>query len=559
MSSRNILQYQLGERLGVGGMGEVYKAHDTKLNRVVAMKLLPAGMSADPERRRRFMQEAHAVSALNHPNIITIYDIVEHGDTQYMVVEYLDGKTLLELIPPGGLRVAKVIRYATQIAEALCAAHAARVVHRDLKPANIMVTGNDLVKLLDFGLAKVIDWGSPANDRTTVSMLPAPLTVEGSLVGTVNYMSPEQAEGRPVDERSDIFSFGAVLYEMLTGQCAFRGNSALATLSAVIRDEVQPIRELTPEVPAELDRIVTACLAKDPEQRIQTMQEVQPALAALKRQLDSGILYNTPASGITMPPPQPKASASKALIVALVCTVGIGILGAYLWMGAHPSVPTPPQTTRQVPPAAMPPSDGSLTNDDIVKMVEAQVAPSIIISQIQSSRTSFRFSPEELIRLTKAGVPATVIEVMRDPKAKPLVAVTSRIKLEDGLLVNLILVDDIPVDAPEGTVLRFKVADDVQVDDAVVIRKDAVAIGTVVDGAKKKILGLGSKMTFRLEKVDAVDGQKVPLRVTATRRSNELSRRPVDTGARKTKDVAATSGTTYPGYVDGAKTVSVKQ
>src|SRR5580658_10291640 len=220
MVDRIVLQYQILERLGAGGMGEVYKARDTRLNRFVAMKVLPEAMSADPERRRRFVHEAQAASALNHPNIVTIYDIVSDAGIQYMVMEFVNGKTLLELVPQGGLPAPQTIRYAIQMADALSAAHAAGIVHRDLKPANVMVTATGLVKLLDFGLAKIIEGTTDDLDGATATVTAAPLTVEGTVMGTVNYMSPEQAEGRKIDTRSDIFSFGAVLYEMLTGRTA---------------------------------------------------------------------------------------------------------------------------------------------------------------------------------------------------------------------------------------------------------------------------------------------------------------------------------------------------
>ena len=197
MAQRTVLQYQLGEKIGVGGVGEIYKARDTRLNRIVAVKVLSASMSADPDRRRRFVQEAQAVSALNHPNIITIYDIVDDGGTQYMVVEYVDGKTLLELIPKGGMPLQQVLRYATQLAEVSSAPRMRQgIIHRDLKPANIMVTGTGLVKVLDFGLAKLIDWPAANPDRSDRhdAAWTKPLTIEGTLLGTVNYMSPEQAE-----------------------------------------------------------------------------------------------------------------------------------------------------------------------------------------------------------------------------------------------------------------------------------------------------------------------------------------------------------------------------
>jgi len=561
-------------------MGEVYKARDTRLKRFVAMKVLPAGMSADPERRRRFVHEAQAASALNHPNIITIYDIVSDGDTQYLVMEYVVGKTLLELIPKDGLRVPEVIQYACQMADALCAAHDAGIIHRDLKPANVMVSGSGLVKLLDFGLAKLID-RTPVDDTAeTATRIEAPLTVEGGMMGTVNYMSPEQAEGRKLDARSDIFSFGAVLYEMLTGRCAFRGNSTISTLLAVLRDDIQPIVKLAPAVPSELERIVVGCLRKDPDQRFQSMREVQAALAALKRQSDSGALYDVPTvrtvRGI-VPPPPAGSRASKALAVtaAFVFLAVAAGGGGYWWMTRHRSAPSAAQPPQLPPPAApAPQSEGTLTNENILEMVEAKVAPGVIISQIRASKTNFNLSAAEVIRLSKAGTPAAVIEVMRNPKAElatgKTIARTSGVPrfptptavpvvLGDALPIRLTLVEDIPSDATEGDAIRFKATDDVRVEDTVVIPRGAEAIGVIVDGAKKKILGIGGKMTFRLERVNAVDGQKVTIRATQAARRDGSSKRPVNTGAKKSKSVAAAAGAEYVGYIDGTNTVVVKK
>ena len=210
MVGKTILHYRILEKLGAGGMGEIYKAEDTRLHRPVAIKVLSPGMSSDPERRRRFFQEAQAASALNHPNIITLYDIVSEGDLQCIVMEYIDGQTLRDVIPARGLRPPQALQYGVQIASALSAAHAANIIHRDLKPSNVMVTSDGLVKLLDFGLAKWMDSGisdfdGEPGEQSTVE---AALTREGSILGTVSYMSPEQAEGRRVDARSDIFSFG---------------------------------------------------------------------------------------------------------------------------------------------------------------------------------------------------------------------------------------------------------------------------------------------------------------------------------------------------------------
>ena len=540
-------------------MGEVYKARDTRLNRFVAIKVLSAGMAADPEQRRRFVHEAQAASALNHPNIITIYDIVTDAGTQYMVMEYVVGRTLLELLPKDGLPAPLAIRYAAQMAEALSAAHAAGIMHRDLKPANVMVTGSGLVKLLDFGLAKLID--SPVVDDTadTVTRINAPLTVEGTMMGTVNYMSPEQVEGKKLDARSDIFSFGAVLYEMLTGRCAFKGSSAVATLSAVLRDEVQPIAEIAPDVPFELARIVETCLRKDPEQRFQSMGEVQAVLAVLKRQSDTGALHDAPTvrtvRGI-VPPSPARQFASKALVVGVtsVLLVAAAFGGGYWWMTRHGSAPA----AQSPPRAATPAPEGTLNNNSIVDMVAAKVAPDVIVSQIRASKTNFNLSAVEVIRLSKAGVPAAVIEAMRNPQAASP-PITVPVVLGDASPIRLTLAEDVPSDAAEGDAVRFKVAHDVRVGDTVVIPEGAEAVGAIVDGAKKKLLLFTGKITFRLDTVDAVGGQKVTIRATESRRKDGSSKRPLNTGGGKSKNVAAAAGGEYVGYVDGANTVVVKK
>ncbi len=294
MDGQTIDHYKLLEKLGAGGMGEIYKAEDTRLHRTVAIKILSPAVASDPERRKRFLQEAQAASALNHPNIITIYDIVSEGDTQCMVMEYVAGKTLREMIPAGGLRVPQALQYAVQIAGALSAAHAAGIIHRDLKPSNVMITPSNLVKILDFGLAKFMDPTPASGEASTVDQ--TQLTREGSIIGTVSYMSPEQAEGKRVDARSDIFAFGSVLYEMLTGKRAFEGTSGISTLSAILRDDVKPIYEIAPDVPPLLEQIVLRCLQKDPNARWPSMQQVEGALSTLQRQLDPAGQYAPPLS-----------------------------------------------------------------------------------------------------------------------------------------------------------------------------------------------------------------------------------------------------------------------
>jgi serine/threonine protein kinase len=568
---RTVLQYRLIEKLGAGGMGEVYKAQHTGLNRYVAIKVLPPTMSADPENRRRFIREAQAASALNHPNIITIYDIVSEGDTQFIVMEYVEGRTLLELIPAAGLRVPQAILYATQIADALCAAHSAAIIHRDLKPANIMVTASGLVKLLDFGLAKQALSDSVDGSAQTVTHLSAPMTIEGTMMGTVNYMSPEQAEGRKVDTRSDIFSFGAVLYEMLTGQPAFKGSSPLSTLSAVLRDDVTPVVNFSPDVPFELEQIVVQCLRKDPNQRLQSMGEVQQSLAAIRRQLDSGVLYSRqttpPTRRLSLAKTSPaKTSKTKPGAIAAVAVLLIAALGGgfyYYRSSGRPAAQTQPPPIAAAIPA--PPSDGVLTNESILQMTEAKVPPSVIVSQIGASKTNFNLSTSEVMRLSRSGVTATVIEAMRSPvntgavppegtqvSHRPAVNAV----LGDGLPLRLLLLEDIPGDAMQGSPVRFRVADDVRVEDTVVISKGAVATGVIVDAAKKRILGLGGKMTFRLKTVDAVDGQKVNIRSTQALRRDGTSKHAFDNGADKSRQIASSAGSNYTGYVDGAQTIS---
>src|SRR5439155_10486995 len=267
--AQTISHYRVLEKLGSGGMGVVYKARDTRLDRFVALKFLPAAKMTDPERKRRFVQEARAASALNHPNIITIHDIDQADGADFIAMEFVPGKALDRLIPRKGLRLNEALQYAIQVADALAAAHAAGIVHRDVKPGNLMVNEHGCVKVLDFGLAKLIEQGGPSEFARTETIAEAPKTDQGMIVGTVSYMSPEQAEGKKLDARTDIFSFGAVLYEIITGRRAFVGDSMASILSAILRGEPKPASEIAQGLPREIDRILTRCLQKDPNRRYQ--------------------------------------------------------------------------------------------------------------------------------------------------------------------------------------------------------------------------------------------------------------------------------------------------
>lgn len=349
MDGQTIDHYKLLEKLGAGGMGEIYKAEDTRLHRVVAIKILSPAVAGDPERRKRFLQEAQAASALNHPNIITVYDIVTEGAAQCMVMEYVAGKTLRDVIPAGGLAVPQALQYAVQIASALGAAHIAGIIHRDLKPSNIMITPSNLVKILDFGLAKFLDPLPSSSEAPTVDQ--AQLTREGSIIGTVSYMSPEQAEGKRVDARSDIFAFGSVLYEMLTGKRAFEGTSGISTLSSILRDEVKPIYEIAPDVPPLLEQIVLRCLQKVPDARWQSMQQVGGALSTLQRQLDPSGQYAPPLSTSAM------SAATVAIPVSTSSAVQAAAASPTAAGGsAPPVVPSVPSPATATGPATKPPS-----------------------------------------------------------------------------------------------------------------------------------------------------------------------------------------------------------
>jgi eukaryotic-like serine/threonine-protein kinase len=276
--------YRIDARLGHGGMGVVYRATDTHLDRPVAIKLLQADAVANPDRKRRFVQEARAASALNHPNIVHIYDIDRSDGIDFIAMEYVTGQTLADRLASGPLPHADVLRIGLQVADALVRAHDAGIIHRDLKPANVMVTEDGLVKLLDFGLAKLTEPGESAADAETRSLL----THDGVVVGTAAYMSPEQAAGRPVDARSDIFSFGSMLYEMVTGQRPFRGDTAMSTLGAIMHVDPTPPSQTIEGIPAELDQVITRCLQKDPASRFQTMAEVRHALTQPREDVRTG-------------------------------------------------------------------------------------------------------------------------------------------------------------------------------------------------------------------------------------------------------------------------------
>jgi eukaryotic-like serine/threonine-protein kinase len=319
--------YEIVAPLGAGGMGEVYRAHDSRLGREVAVKVLPRGFSVDEERLRRFEQEARAAGALNHPNIIGVYDTGTHEGAPYVVSELLEGETLRARIADSPLPQRKALDYATQIAKGLAAAHERGIVHRDLKPDNLFVTRDGRVKILDFGLAKMSE--PTIADSETALATAAPQTTAGTALGTVGYMSPEQVRGQKVDHRSDIFSFGVVLYEMLTGRRAFQGDSAVETMNAILKEDPKPADNGGPPLPPGLDRIVLHCLEKSPEERFQSASDVA---------FDIEALSGTSSQAAVKAPAARRRPWLRPAAVALVAAAA----GAGLFATARFTAPPPP-------------------------------------------------------------------------------------------------------------------------------------------------------------------------------------------------------------------------
>ncbi len=287
MIGQTLAHYKILEKIGSGGMGEVYLAEDTKLDRKVALKVLPPEMAESEERRARFKREAKAIAALNHPNIVTVHSVEEADGVHFITMELVQGKTLTELIPKKGLPLNQYFELAIPLADAVSVAHQKGIIHLDLKPDNLMQDEERRLKILDFGLAK---WRQEIREAGLSELPTQAATGEGRIVGTVAYISPEQAEGKTVDHRSDIFSIGIILYEMATGQRPFTGETTASVLSSIIKETPLSVTEVNPALPKSLWRITRRCLAKDTERRYQSAKEIRNELEELKGELASGEL-----------------------------------------------------------------------------------------------------------------------------------------------------------------------------------------------------------------------------------------------------------------------------
>ncbi len=412
MIGETLSHYRITGKLGEGGMGEVYLAEDTELDRQVAIKVLPGELSEDPERLERFKREAKAVAALNHPNIVTIYSIEESKGRRFLTMELVEGESLDRALPPGGLPLAKVFDIAVPLADALSSAHEKGIVHRDLKPANVMITPDARVKVLDFGLAKLAaEAGQMPADADATQMAPssANLTREGVVMGTAPYMSPEQLQGKTVDHRSDIFSLGVVLYEMVSGARPFRGENSAALVSSIMRDTPAPVFELRADLPRHLGRIIQHCLEKDPRERFQTSLDVRNELKSLQREVESGTV--TSVSGSTAMP---------------VAASPIGV----------PTTPPVPSTTPasgapSVPVSAVPPPPVGDQQSTVPQTAPSPIAPPVPMPPDASIPSSGDFqAPAAATPSSSVPVvdPSAVISTPVTPPSGPIQAASSSSK-----------------------------------------------------------------------------------------------------------------------------------
>ncbi|MEE9561920.1 MAG: protein kinase, partial [Thermoanaerobaculia bacterium] len=396
-----ISHFKILYKLGAGGMGEVFLAEDTKLERKVAIKFLPAEVATDPDRLARFRREAKAIAALNHPNIVTVYSVEEEDGHHFFAMEHVEGKTLGELIPKHGMKVDQIFEYAIPIAEALSAAHDRGITHRDLKPGNIMVTTEGRVKVLDFGLAKFHLGEKETTIETELST--ELMTGPGRVLGTMPFMSPEQLQGKPVDPRSDIFSFGTVLYTMATGSRPFSGESSADLISSILKDTPTPVTELKGELPRHLSRVIRHCLEKDPSHRFQTALDVRNELEELKTEVDAGEAPTTDFSLFA----KPARRISRTWLAVGSVAVLVGLLVA-AWLIFSPPPPPPLQSLAVMPLA-------NLTGDPDLDHVAEGVSAGLItqLTEVAGLRVIGRseawryrdqnLSPRELAKKLEVG------------------------------------------------------------------------------------------------------------------------------------------------------------
>ncbi|MBI4891288.1 MAG: serine/threonine protein kinase [Acidobacteria bacterium] len=583
MIGRVVAQYEIVERLGAGGMGEVFKARDRKLNRFVALKVLPTDSRQDDERRQRFLQEARAASALSHPNIITVHDVISDDAADYLVLEFVNGRSLADLIPRGGLPASETLRYSIQISSALAAAHAAGILHRDLKPGNVMVNEHGIAKLLDFGLAKRMDSALASTGEEAETVDQAPRTMAGTILGTASYMSPEQIEGKALDARSDIFSFGLVLYEMLTGQRAFKGDSAITTLTAVLRDQPPSITQLAVETPPQYERIIERCLQKHPGERWQSMADLHAALAGLKEDLDSGRILPSgrhqaiTAAALATPPPPPapkgKPTSRKTPLVAAaaVIVIAVAALGGWFWQRSQSQ---PAQQQASVPPeppqpqtSSAPAAGAESAADTAPPAGAAQPAlstapPAAATAKPAAVNQAARQKPAPKITVIgQTAEPAKPIAAEPVPPPPPVPTPAAPqpvpISVPDGTRLKLSLAADLTAAGQPGDVVRLSTAEELRVNEATVIAKGATVTAVLGEAGRKFIFGRSSKIPILVDTVAATDGQKLRLRATLQPSGSDKSRRQIQVqpAGGKNAEVLLPAGSTLEAFIDGTTDV----
>src|ERR1700676_16580 len=314
--------YEILSAIGAGGMGEVYKARDTRLDRIVAIKVLPAHLADRSELRERFEREARTIASLNHPHICVLHDIGQQDGIDFLVMEYLEGETLAQRLLKGSLPIQQVLHYAIEISDALDKAHRKGITHRDLKPGNIMLTKSG-TKLLDFGLAKLKQEAAPALPDSQLATMKSGITGDGTILGTLQYMAPEQVEAKEIDARTDIFAFGAVVYEMATGRKAFEGKTSASVMAKILEVDPPAMSSLQPMTPPALDRLVKRCLAKNPEKRWQTARDLELGLKS--------IVERGPETAMQATPAERRGSLRWVLVSAVACLIAAGFTGVAVW------------------------------------------------------------------------------------------------------------------------------------------------------------------------------------------------------------------------------------
>ena len=404
MVGRTLSHFRIVSRIGEGGMGVVYKAEDKNLHRPVALKVLQPDAVGNEERRLRFLREARAAAALTHPNIATIYEVDEAEGIVFIAMEYVEGKTLRSAIAGKPLPIREALRIGVEVAEGLARAHQARVIHRDLKPENAMVTADGHVKILDFGLAKLLETRDDLKtvERSQLDTISREMTDLGRILGTPAYMSPEQARGQAVDSRSDIFAFGIVLYEMVTGTVPFQGPTPMDTLSAILKKTAVPATQLNGDVPPELERILGKCLEKDPSERYQDTRDLVVDLRRLKRDTESQPLARPEEAGPAVAPSARLRRWWRLLLAsgAMVVLAGMVALAWRLW----PSAPQAPPELKQRPltanPSENPVSTAALSPDG--RMLAYLDGDGVYMRMVDTGETQPVALPEEFRKRIEA-------------------------------------------------------------------------------------------------------------------------------------------------------------